>query len=229
MKYEIILFVSLLFINCHTVAYGKESTCYGSTIKGRLENGVELPSKGNNFVSYSSFAGLLGRTFVHSKVRDAVVEAYKSLETEQPGKIYKYAETGFERGGEFKPHKTHQNGLSVDFIVPVTGITGISEHLPTYILNKYGYNIEFDKVGKYKDFTIDYESLAAHIVALHKASKHLQFEISRVIFDPDLQPYLLATKNGKYIKKNIQLSRKPSWVRHDEHYHVDFKIQCKVM
>ncbi|MDH5765520.1 MAG: replication initiation protein, partial [Gammaproteobacteria bacterium] len=28
-------------------------------------------------------------------------------------------------------------------------------------------------------------------------------------------------------KKNIQFSTKRSWVRHDEHYHVDFSIPCK--
>ena len=109
MKY--ILFI-LLFYPLITIA--ETSTCYGTTLKGHLENGVQLPAKGKNFVSYSTLGYLTGRTYVHSKVRDIVVSAYKELEKEQPDKIYKFAETGFKLGGQFKPHKTHRNGLSVD-------------------------------------------------------------------------------------------------------------------
>lgn len=77
-------------------AFAAESVCYGTTSNGRLENGVKLPSAGKNFVSYSKIAELLGRTYVHSKVREIILDAYKKLETEAPGKVYKYAETGFK-------------------------------------------------------------------------------------------------------------------------------------
>lgn len=204
-----------------------ESVCYGTTSNGRLESGVKLPSVGANYVSYSKTAELAGRTYVHSKVRDIILSSYKWLETETPGKVYKYAETGFKEGGEFKPHKTHKNGLSVDFMVPVVNEEGNSVHLPTHYFNKLGYSIEFDKVGKYGGYNIDYESLAAHIVSLHKAAIAESVDLWRVIFDPELQSYLMSTKYGEYLKKNIQFSKKRSWVRHDEHYHIDFKIPCK--
>src|SRR5690606_20318487 len=119
--------------------------CYGTTSNGRLENGVMLPEDGKNFVGYSSVARLAGRTYVHSGVRDIIVAAYKDLETEEPTKVYKYAETGFKDGGQFKPHKTHKNGLSVDFMTPVINQNGKSVHLPTNPFNKFGYNIEFDE------------------------------------------------------------------------------------
>lgn len=83
-----------------------DSTCHGTTANGRLENGVELPRSGPNFVTYSNIARAAGRTYVHSEVREIVVEAYALLEREQPLKVYKYAETGFKTGGQFKPHKT---------------------------------------------------------------------------------------------------------------------------
>jgi len=38
---------------------------------------------------------------------------------------------------------------------------------------------------------------------------------------------LLKTSYGPYLKKHIQFSKKRSWLRHDEHYHVDFDIPCK--
>lgn len=223
-----ILRSSMLILSLFSYAViAEESTCYGTTSKGRLENGIELPSSGKNFLGYSDIARLAGRTYVHSQVKSILVGAYKSLETEQPNKVFKYAETGFEDGGQFKPHKTHRNGLSVDFMTPVKDESGQSVHLPTHPLNKFGYNIEFNSKGKYEEYTIDFVALAAHIVALHKEAKAQGVDLWRVIFDPKLQPELFKTSYGPYLKKHIQFSKKRSWVRHDEHYHVDFDIPCK--
>ena len=213
MKRSCYLGLVLILLGWQSSALGQESTCYGTTSSGKLVNGVKLPSEGPNYVSYSAMAGILGRTYVHSTVRDVVVEAYGILEKEQPGKVFKYAETGYAEGGPFKPHKTHQNGLSIDFMVPVVNQQGESVHLPTHMLNKYGYNIEFDARGRYENYQIDYEALGAHIIALHKAARQNNIEIWRVIFDPELQPYLLATKYGPYIKQNIVLSKKRAWVK----------------
>lgn len=204
-----------------------ESVCYGTTSIGRLENGVQLPSGGKNFVEYSTVARLAGRTYVHSSVKQIILNSYKNLEQEQPDKVYKFAETGFKQGGEFSPHKTHRNGLSVDFMTPVIDSNGKSVHLPTHPFNKFGYAIEFDKNNSYDDLVIDYPAMAAHLYSLHKQAKSLGFDLWRVIFDPRLQPGLFSTQYGDYLKKHIKFSTKPSWVRHDEHYHVDFKIPCK--
>ena len=180
----IILVISML----SALVQAKESTCYGTTSKGRLENGIALPPSGSNYVGYSTIAWLAGRTYVHTEVADIIINVYKSLEIEQPNKVFKYAETGFEEGGQFKPHKTHRNGLSVDFMTPVTDESGQSVHLPTHPLNKFGYDIEFDCKGQYEEYTIDYIALAAHIVALHKEAVTQGVDLWRVIFDPKLQP-----------------------------------------
>ena len=209
------------------LAIADPSTCYGTTSKGRLENGVQLPADGSNFVGYSTIARLAGRTYVHSEVNEIIVSAYNSLETMLPGKVFKYAETGFEEGGQFKPHKTHQNGLSVDFMTPMVSSSDASTHLPTHPLNKFGYNIELDSKGNYDDLKTDFIALAAHIVELDKAAKRKDYKLWRVIYDPKLQPYLFATEYGDYLRNNVQFSKKRSWVRHDEHYHVDFEIPCK--
>lgn len=203
------------------------STCYGTTANGRLEQGVRLPPRGENFKSYSTLARFAGRTYVHSSVREIVVAAYQALEREQPGKVFKYAETGLKNGRRFKPHKTHKNGLSVDFMVPVLDSQGRSVHLPTNHLNKLGYNIEFDKNGTYSGLAIDYEAMAAHIVSLHREAKRRGYDLWRVIFDPQLQPNLYLTNYAEYLRSNIKFSEKRSWVRHDEHYHVDFDVPCE--
>lgn len=93
MKY---LFLYLFLFSYEVTA--NTSVCYGTTFNGRLEGGVQLPAEGDNFVAYSSIARLIGRTYVHSEVKNIIVSAYKSLEAEQPGKVFKYAETGFEKG-----------------------------------------------------------------------------------------------------------------------------------
>ncbi len=74
---------------------------------------------------------------------------------------------------------------------------------------------------------IDYEAMAAHIVLLHKEKKARGHDIWRVIFDPQLQPKLFETKYAQYLNKNIHFLKTQSWVRHDEHYHIDFDIPCK--
>ncbi|MCO7226190.1 penicillin-insensitive murein endopeptidase [Pleionea sp. CnH1-48] len=222
MKYFLLLSIFFCF-----QAWSKESTCYGSTKKGKLDNGVQLPVSGKNFVSYSSLAHTLGRTYVHSKVHKVFIESYKALEQSYSDKIFKYAETGFENGGRFKPHKTHQNGLSIDFMTPMIDQHGKSQHLPTHIGNKWGYNIELDQNGRYENLTIDYEALAAHLAELDRQSKKHGIKIWRVIFAPKLQPDLFNTQQSDYLKKHLTFSKKPSWVRHDEHYHVDFSIPCK--
>jgi penicillin-insensitive murein DD-endopeptidase len=154
--------------------FADESICYGVTKNGKLENGVKLPNSGENFTTYSYIGSTLGRTYVHSKVKNVFLDAYKSLEKTMPDKVYKFAETGFVDGGKFKPHKTHQNGLSIDFMVPVINEKGESVHFSTSPLNKFGYSVEFSKNGKLDDLTIDFEALAAHIVELHKAARSRQ-------------------------------------------------------
>jgi penicillin-insensitive murein endopeptidase len=141
--------------------------------------------------------------------------------------VFKYAETGRKRGGVFKPHKTHQNGLSVDFMTPVVNQNGQSVHLPTHALNRLGYDIEFDSNNEFKGLQIDYTAMAAHIVALHQQAVARGHDLWRVIFAPELQAPLYDTKYGDYLRRHIQFSTKRSWVRHDEHYHVDFAVQCK--
>lgn len=221
MKYSIFTLVLL----CYDVS-AQESRCYGTTSDGRLEHGVKLPASGENFEGYSLLARMAGRTYVHSKVNDTILAAYRFLQNDQPGKVFKYAETGYKTGGPFKPHKTHRNGLSVDFMVPVVDTAGRSVHLPTHPLNRFGYDIEFDENSRYKHFTIDYEAMAAHIVALHKEAKKNGFDIWRVIFDPQLQRHVMNTRYSEYLSDNIQFSKKRSWVRHDEHYHIDFDLPC---
>jgi penicillin-insensitive murein endopeptidase len=210
-----------------SIGAASESTCFGTVSKGRLESGVKLPSGGPNFSSYSSSAELIGRTYVHAKVAEVVVAAYKALEKTQPAKVYVYGETGWKSDGRFRPHRTHQNGLSVDFMVPVVDQAGRSVPLPTNALNKFGYNLEFDGSGRHGGLSIDFPAIAEHLYQLHAAAHGRGFGIALVIFDAAYLPRLFATARGQYLARNLKFMKTKPWIRHDEHYHVDFAVGCK--
>ncbi|MBT8065836.1 MAG: penicillin-insensitive murein endopeptidase [Gammaproteobacteria bacterium] len=222
---RLLILISLILA---VAAYGQEpSVCYGTTSNGKLENGWKLPALGSNFSTHWTVGRMVGRSFVHSSVHSVLLDAYEQLANKMPDRVFVYGETGWKEGGRFKPHKTHRNGLSVDFMVPVLDETGASVKLPSSVLNKWGYDLEFDSDGRLDDLQIDFDAIAEHVYQLDVIAKRQGIGIWRVIFDPQLQPHLESSPRWPYLKKNVQFSTKRSWVRHDEHYHVDFDVSCK--
>jgi len=207
-------------------ALSAESTCFGKVSNGRLEGGVKLAAEGSNYQPYSSLAVAAGRTYVHSRVAKIVEESYDTLQKQLPSTVYVYGETGWREGGRFRPHKTHQNGLSVDFFVPVLNRESKSVPIPTSSTTRFGYDLEFDPQAKLQDLTIDFAALAEHLYQLHAAAKRNEAAIALVIFDPAYLPKLFATPRGPDIRALPFMKSKP-WVRHDEHFHVDFAVPCK--
>ncbi|OGV43990.1 MAG: hypothetical protein A2X48_05765 [Lentisphaerae bacterium GWF2_49_21] len=201
----------------------KPSRSIGSTKDGKLVNGKRLPTSGINFTAYGYFLIALGRNSLNDKVRVVVLDAYDIMEQSYPSVHFVYGECSWPSGGRIRPHATHRNGLSIDFMVPVKTVKGPSV-LSTSIFNKYGYSLEFDEKGycASQKCYIDFEAMAAHLIALHKAAEKHGLRIWRVIFAPELQPYLLKTEIGSDIEKTVRFSKERPWVRHDEHYHVDF-------
>jgi penicillin-insensitive murein endopeptidase len=229
MKTRIVLAVLWAELVLTNTVRANESVCHGTASNGRLENGVQISESGPNFSPYSSLGVALGRTYVHSKVAATIVAAYKKLETLSPTSKYLYAESGWREGGRIKPHRTHQNGLAVDFLVPVLDSNGRSLPLPTGLTNKFGYGIEFDSNAKYERFSIDFEAIAEHLYALTVAAKENGISISRVIFEKKYIPKLYETRRGSFIKQSVPFMQGEPWIRHDEHYHVDFAVTCKAM
>jgi penicillin-insensitive murein endopeptidase len=115
----------------------------------------------------------------------------------------------------------------VDFFVPVIDEEGKSVPLPTNMFNKFGYAIEFNSSGKFKNYTIDFEALADHLLALKEAADKHKVKIKWVIFDNELQKLLFKTSKGPQLREKLIFSKKTPWVRHDEHYHVDFIVPGK--
>lgn len=204
-----------------------ESQCYGTVSSGRIEGSVKLPLSGTNFTAYSTLAATAGRTYVHSKVAGILKASYDALAKTHPDLVYVYGETGWAAGGRFRPHRTHQNGLSVDFFVPVRNAEGRPVPLPTNLTQRLGYDIEFGKDARYKEYRIDFEAMAEHLYELHLASKSTGADIALIIFDAEYLPRLFSTRRGPYVKQHLPFMKGKAWIRHDEHYHVDFAVRCK--
>lgn len=219
--------VALLFALTLATASTSASVCYGAVAAGRLDGGVQLPAQGTNYVPYSSLGISLGRTYLHQTVRDIVVDAYAAVNASAPEKRFMYGETGLASGGQFKPHRTHQAGVSIDFMVPVIDGAGKSVLLPTNAANKFGYGLEFDASGTLGDLRIDFEAMAEHLYQLAEASKRQHVPIQRVIFQKELVTLLLRTKRGSYLRDHVTFMKATPWIKHDEHYHVDFTLPCR--
>lgn len=199
------------------------SLSIGSSASGSLKNGKSLPCDGDNFRSYHPLGCLLRRNSVHSAIHEIILETYAEIQRVRPELRYVYGETGWPRGGRFRPHKTHQNGLCVDFFVPVRNTRGVAD-LDTSFLTKFGYGIEFDGAGKLKDAEIDWESMIVHIQTLQAVANKRGVAIKFVIFDNELQKALARHPGGAQLLASVRFSRLPSWVRHDEHYHIEFAL-----
>jgi penicillin-insensitive murein endopeptidase len=203
------------------------STCYGAVGNGRLSDGVQLPVQGDNFVAYSVVAVELGRTYVHSLVRQAVLDAYANVRKTMPDKTYVYGESGFAHGGRIPPHRTHQAGLSVDFMVPVFNDANRSVPLPSTPSNKFGYGLEFDDQGRIPGFRIDFDAMAEHLYQISIAAHQHGIAIDRVIFDRRLMERLFSSsQRGAELRRTMPFMKERPWIRHDEHYHIDFRIPC---
>ena len=199
------------------------STSIGTPSNGSLIDGKHLPTSGSNFRAYSRIAATLGRNTVHSSVRDVVLEAYANLDADGVGHTFVYGEASRPGGGPLPPHRTHQNGLSVDFMVPVLNDEGAPVVFPASWTNKFGYNLEFDAKGCTNHLTIDFAAISDHLLALEKAAAVRGMSIKLVVFAPEYREHLMD-KTGRRLDERMPFLKGSAWVRHDEHYHVDFGL-----
>lgn len=206
------------------------SKSIGSVSDGRLEHGRIVPFSGDNFCYFDTLIYASKRAFVNQKVLSAMLASYKVLDSVCPNRNFGIMECSNEHGGQIKPHRTHQNGLSVDFMTPL-----LKSGEPTDELSDLGaqhYLMEFDATGKYlgnKAYSIDFNTVALHLLTLADAAEKNGLKIDKVIWKIELKDELFATENGKKLKaKGIYFAAKLSPLinsLHDDHYHVDFKLK----
>ncbi|MBL56600.1 MAG: hypothetical protein CMP61_05385 [Flavobacteriales bacterium] len=200
----------------------------GSVKKGSLKNGRRFPKKGTNFKYFSKLTYFIdNRAWVHEKVCMATLEAYKICEQMMPERKFMIMECSHRKGGKMFPHRTHQNGTSIDFASPLT-----KNNHPYHGDQWKGiwhYGLQFDEKGRCmrnKKIRIDFEDMAKHILALEKAAKKRGLYIKKVLLKMNLKDDFFATPSGKKVKeKGIYFARYLTPMIdmvHDDHYHIDF-------
>jgi len=202
------------------------SVSHGSVSSGSLEHGKLIPYYGSNYSYFDTASYFSGRGFLHEDVLAFTLMAYKNLENTSD-RFYRVMECANKNGGKLPPHQTHQNGTSIDFMMPL-----IKGHKPYYKLDTLGVNhywLSFDDDGKYsedKSVEIDFEAVARHILVLNEAANKKGWEVKKVIIKIELKDEVYATPSGKKLKaKGIYLVQGLSKMvnaLHDEHYHIDF-------
>ncbi len=198
------------------------SRSHGTVAKGWLEHGRPLRPWGQGYATYSFLGAALGRQYVHAAVRDALEAAFAAANKREPRRTFVVGETGWPSGGGFRPHRTHQNGTSVDIFMPVVDSAGAPARFGTWPWNKFGYGIEFEAQGRRGDLRIDFEYLAGFLLELQSEAAARGLAIERIIIAPEYVPLLLTTPFGQRLGALADvLSRKPAGVRHDEHFHID--------
>lgn len=199
----------------------KPSISHPTLRAGKLSNGKRMNYRGDNFTTYSYLGYLFGRTYTNDKIKKTILDAYEIAEESCPDITFVLGEIGFKKGGIFLPHRTHTNGLSVDFMTPL--LKNGQHYRTNHLFNLWGYGIEFDDSGKTAHIEVDYETMAKHLYAIKVAAHKNKVKIDRVIFDPVLRPFLLKTTYGKKIK-DLPFTRNRVIIRHDDHFHVDFGV-----
>lgn len=232
---SLVFFFSFFFLvdfansQIHPRNKGK-SESIGDYHKGSLKNGYLLPRKSHNFRCYSWLSYyLLRREFVHSDVYKTVLETYSELAEKYPNRKFTYMEASKRKGGRMFPHRTHQSGLSIDFMSPLIRKDGTPKYYS--ILGAATYALNFDSEGRLKqnkNIRIDFNLIAEHILLLEKNARKHGLRIKKVIFKIELKDNLFQTENGKKLKKaGIYFAQKLTPILnkvHDDHYHVDFEL-----
>ena len=203
------------------------SVSHGTVGNGTLENGKLMPFSGPNFMYFDALSYTNGRAYTNGAVKAAILGAYKRLETEVPGRQFGLMECSQEHGGKIMGHRTHQNGLGVDFMMPK-----IKHNKPYYKLDSTGaahYFLEFDNHGRYlrdPEISIDFDLVARHILALDSEARTHGHKVAKVIIKIELKDELFATEQGKLLKESgiyVVRGLTPAVnAMHDEHYHIDF-------
>ena len=205
------------------------SSSHGHVSKGQLKHGRLIPFSGENFIYFDSSSYLSGRAFGHEKVVNTITQSFESFENSYPKRTFRVMELSNEHGGKIFPHRTHQNGLSVDLMMPLIKDGEIyTKEDDTGIAH---YVLDFNDSGQLTEdpsVSIDFELVAAHILQLEKAARKNGLKIKKVIINTNLKDELFATESGKKLKQSgVYIVRNLEPLindLHDDHYHVDFEI-----
>ncbi len=208
-----------------------QSQSVGSVGNGHLVNAYLLPYSGPNF-SYFSFISyyVMDNGYVHSKIGQTVLDAYVECEESCPQTHFRVMECSDKKGGKMLLHNTHQNGLSIDFMLPKKKNNKAFSWLDG--LGLWHYFLDFKNDGSLRaneSITIDFETMARHILALDDAGKKHGVRVKKVILKIELKDEFYRTASGEKVRdRGIYFAKAlPELTNnaHEDHYHIDFSFR----
>ena len=223
------LFLLLMISACSPLPRGSgNSRSLGSVGNGSLQHGRKFAYYGTHYRYFSPLSyHLLGRAWVHQKVAAATLEAYAALAEEGYDQRFMIMECSKREGGRMRPHRSHQNGTSIDFGTPLLKYG--RPYTGDQALGIWHYAMDFSPSGQLRLrpwIRIDFEAMGKHILALDAAARHHGMYVKKVILKLDLKDDFYASQAGQEVKaKGIYLAQRlPRLIDevHDDHYHVDF-------
>lgn len=205
---------------------------------------------GEGFESYSTMLTALGRQYVRREVRLTIQEAFAERHRADGGRLFVLGEAGPGNGGPLWPHASHEGGTSIDIFLPLVDATGAPAALPREPWNLWGYCHHFDEGGRYAGtrweaarqpipllgkvspcpasaedslIQIDFGETARFLAAIERKANAHGLEVGTVIVAPEYLPRLFASKGGRELASLAsKFVRRPVWIRHDEHVHIEF-------
>jgi penicillin-insensitive murein endopeptidase len=206
------------------------SESLGSVRHGKLKNGWLVPFHGNNFQYFSRFSYyILNCGYVNDRVYQTIIEAYHACESTCAEQKFWLMECTRKHGGRMLLHWTHQNGTSVDFMVPTK--RGQKRDVLSDHIGLFHYLLPFNERGQFKlspKTEIDFVTMGIHILALDDACRKNGLRIRKILFNTNMLDELLNTPAGREIQeRDIFIPRRLNdFINkyHDDHYHVDFEI-----
>ena len=117
----------------------------GSVSRVSLENGTLIPYSDSDFTYFDTASYLSGRAFTHHLVAQTVINTFQTFKSNGEKRKFSIMEFSNEHGGKLFPHRTHQNGMSVDMMMPL-----MKNGKPSYDLDDLGaihYLLNLNKEG----------------------------------------------------------------------------------
>ena len=96
--------------------------------------------------------------------------------------------------------------------------------MPTAPWQKFGYSLDFDAQGRGSGLSIDFPCLGEMLLTLDREAQRHGLVVERIIVAPEYVDRVLGTRRSEMAGLAVRFMRRPAWVRHDEHVHVDFRV-----
>ena len=206
----------------------KKSISIGKVNEGKIINACLLPFTGENFSYFSKESYLAKRAFIHCEIKKILITSFILLKEQIPDRRFYIMEASKEEGGKISPHRTHQNGTSIDLMVPLK-----KDNIPYIELDTIGidhYLLQFTNKGEYSEnysIQIDFDALAQEILAIQTTAVKNGWKIDKVILKTELQSLLFKSKyKNELMDSGIYFTKKLENIindLHDDHIHIDFK------